>query len=150
MKFFPHSSGKSHQTFTFATVKDHIVNQVMRTFDEGADMAETLKKEKYKDLERIRPTRKLSAIEEAEARKIEQDGLDMLYKAELDEWMKRKRTFETNTTKAYGVIYNYCNKTMQCRIEEHPEFETKIENDPVELLKAIKVLMHDPVRARYP
>src|SRR4029079_12267359 len=44
----------------------------------------------------------------------------------------------------------YCVKTMQSRIEEHPEFETKIENDPIELLKAIKTLMHDPVRAQYP
>ena len=39
---------------------------------------------------------------------------------------------------------------MQHRIEEHPEFDSKIQNDPIELLKAIKIVMHDPIRAKYP
>ena len=39
---------------------------------------------------------------------------------------------------------------MQNRIEEHPGFETKIRDDPIELLERIKVLMHDPIRAKYP
>ena len=33
---------------------------------------------------------------------------------------------------------------MQQRIEEHPDFGT-IQDDPIELLKIIKLLMHDPV-----
>jgi hypothetical protein len=52
--------------------------------------------------------------------------------------------------KAYALIFGYCNKTMQSRVEEHPEFETSIKNDPIKLLEAIKVLMHDPIRAQYP
>ena len=53
--------------------------------------------------------------------------------------------------KAYTLIFSsYCNKTMQNRIEEHPDFESKIQDNPIELLKAIKILMHDPVRAKYP
>ena len=28
---------------------------------------------------------------------------------------------------------------MQHRIEEHPDFESTIQNDPIELLKAIKI-----------
>jgi hypothetical protein len=39
---------------------------------------------------------------------------------------------------------------MQARIEEHPDFSTKIEDDPIELLEALKTLMHDTVRAQYP
>jgi hypothetical protein len=31
----------------------------------------------------------------------------------------------------------------------HPEFESKIENDPIKLLKAVKILNNDLVRARY-
>ena len=54
-------------------------------------------------------------------------------------------------TKAYALIFsNFCNKTMQNRVEEHPEFETTIRDDPIELLNKIKVLMHDPIRAKYP
>jgi hypothetical protein len=39
---------------------------------------------------------------------------------------------------------------MQNRIEEHPEYETSIRDDPIVLLEKIKVLMHDPIRAKYP
>jgi hypothetical protein len=48
------------------------------------------------------------------------------------------------------IFSTYCNKTMQNRIEEHPEFEMTICDDPIELLNKIKVLMHDPIRATYP
>ena len=39
---------------------------------------------------------------------------------------------------------------MQQHIKQHPEFKSRICNDPMELLKATKQLMHDPVRAWYP
>jgi hypothetical protein len=53
--------------------------------------------------------------------------------------------------KTYSLIYlQHCNKTKQDRIHTHPDFETKIKNDPIELLKAIEILINDPVRARYP
>jgi hypothetical protein len=53
--------------------------------------------------------------------------------------------------KAYALIFStYCNKTMQNRIEEHPDFESTIRDDPIELLEKIKVLMYDPIRAKYP
>ena len=56
-------------------------------------------------------------------------------------------------SKAYSLIFvvQYCNKTMQNRIEEHPEYDTLIQDDPIELLNKIKVLMvHNPIRAKYP
>jgi hypothetical protein len=53
--------------------------------------------------------------------------------------------------KTYALIFStYCNKTMQNQVEEHPEFETTIRDDPKKLLNKIKVLMHDPIRAKYP
>ena len=32
----------------------------------------------------------------------------------------------------------------------HPEYDSKIQDNPIELLEVIKTLMHDPVRAQYP
>jgi hypothetical protein len=53
--------------------------------------------------------------------------------------------------KRHSLIYlQHCNKTIQDRITRHPEYESKIENDPIKLLKAVKILIIDPVRARYP
>ena len=39
---------------------------------------------------------------------------------------------------------------MQARIEHHPEYESKIQDNPIELLEVIKSLMYNPVRAQYP
>ena len=52
---------------------------------------------------------------------------------------------------AYALIKSqYCSKTMQTRIEEHPDYESKIDDDPIALLEAIRTLMHDTVRAQHP
>ena len=89
--------------------------------------------------------------ETGDKQKQEQDGLDIDYQEKLKMYLDRHRTLEQNLPKAYALIYStYCNKTMQNRIEEHPDFTTKLQDDPIELLKAIKVLMHDPIRAKYP
>ena len=39
---------------------------------------------------------------------------------------------------------------MQNRVEEHPDFHNKIEDDPIALLQAIKTLVHDTIRGQYP
>ena len=41
-------------------------------------------------------------------------------------------------------------KGMQDKIEQHPEYNTTIKKNPIELLKAIKILMHDTMRSQYP
>ena len=38
---------------------------------------------------------------------------------------------------------------MQQQVEEHPDFST-IQDDPIELLKVFKLVMHDLIQARYP
>jgi polyhydroxyalkanoate synthesis regulator phasin len=66
-------------------------------------------------------------------------------------YKKRKHELEDNMIKTYSVIYlQYCNKTIQDRIHAHPDFETKIKNDLIELLKAIEILINNPVKASYP
>ena len=70
---------------------------------------------------------------------------------EYERFIERRETLEANLLKAYALIYDtYCNKTMQNRIEESTDFETKIRDNPIELLKTIKIVMHDPARAKYP
>ena len=77
-----------------------------------------------------------------------QSGLDITFQEELRHHMDMEQDFRIELVQTYALIYsNYCTKTMQVRIEEHPDFTTKIRNDPIELLEVIKTLTHDPVRA---
>ena len=151
IKFFPHGIGRERQAVSYDTVKDHIVQYVQKTYRNGQDAAVSIRNLAVMDLTPHEPTRGISRNVDATANLKAQAGKDILYQAKLERYLERKDTLEQNLTKAYALIFStYCNKTMQNRVEEHPEFETTIRDDPIELLNKIKVLMHDPIRAKYP
>ena len=105
----------------------------------------------YEDLDLLMPARELSTKALDKGQELEQQGLDIRYKEDYRAWKKRVEAFEKNKPKFYALINaNYCTQTMRSRIEEHPDYETKIADDPIALLEAIRILMHDPMRARYP
>jgi hypothetical protein len=152
MKFIPHGIGKEvRQTAIYQTVKDYVIQLVQKSHRNGKDVADSIRKmEKINMTTRI-PLRKISAASVADDKATEQEGFIILYKGEIDRYMKRKHELDDNMNKTYSLIYlQHCNKTIQDRIHAHPDFETKIKNDPIELLKAIKILINDPVRARHP
>ena len=151
MKFFPHGIGRETQSVTYDTVKDAIVSYVQRTYKHGQDIAMSLRDLSKMDLTTLAPIRGQSEATETQENQMEQQGLDIMYQAKLEKYLDRKDTLDQNMTKSYALIYdNYCNKIMQNRIEEHPDYEGTIRDDPIELLMKIKVLMHDPIRAKYP
>ena len=46
--------------------------------------------------------------------------------------------YKNNKTKAYSLIWERCTRAMQSKIEQRTDFNVKIYNDPIELIKAIK------------
>ena len=155
IKFHPHGGGSQQQNVTFDTIKDHIIQQVQKTYKNGVDIAESLDKETKKDLKTLKPARAVSTATDATMKKIEQEGFDIEYKVQVTEFLKRELQLDENLTKTYALIYrNYCNRTIQLRMEEHKDFKIKVQNDPIEFLKAIRVLirvlMHDPARPSTP
>jgi hypothetical protein len=123
---------------------------VQKSFRNGKDVADSIRKMDRIDMTSKIPIRRLSGAANAVDRATEQEGYDILYKAEIDTYTKRKHKLEDNMNKTYSLIYlQHCIKTIQDRIHAHPDFETKIKNDPIELLKAIEILINDPVWARY-
>jgi hypothetical protein len=137
-------------TATYQTVKDYIIQLFQKSFRNGNDVPDSRRKMDRINMTLKIPIRQLSGATNADDRATEQEGHDILYKAEIDMYMKRKHKLEDNMNKTYSLIYlQHCNKTIQDRIHTHPDFETKIKNDLIKLLKAIEILINDPVRARY-
>ena len=55
----------------------------------------------------------------------------------------RERTLDSNLRVAYNIIFsNFCDKELQSRLEHKENFNKEIENDPFNLLAAIKEMMH--------
>ena len=69
----------------------------------------------------------------------------------MELYLEKNSEFEENWKKAYAFIFEqYCGKEMQISLKELETFETSVKGDPLELLRQVKVLMHTPIRARYP
>ena len=136
---------------TYNTVKDAIVQEVQEKYKYGSDIAKSIRQGKLFDIDSVMPIRKVSKVSDAEAKKDEQDGFNIRFQEELRVWMDRKFELEMNQSKAFSLIFStYCTKQMQQRIEEHPDYEKSIVDDPVKLVIEIKTLTHDSVRAEYP
>jgi hypothetical protein len=123
---------------------------VQKSFRNGKDVTDSIRKMDRIDMTSKIPVRRLSRATDADDRATEQEGYDILYKAEIDMYTKRKHKLEDNMNTTYSLIYlQHCNKTIQDRIHAHPDFETKIKNDPIELPKAIGILINNLVWVRY-
>ena len=151
MKFATQEQMSRGNYATYNTVKDIIVQEVQRKYKFGSDVAKSIRDGQRFDLTSVKPNRQVSAETDSDKKKIEQDGFDIQYQEELRVFLDRKALMKDNKNKTYSLIFSsYCTRQMQQRIEEHPEYNTKILDDPIELLKQIKTLTHDTVRAEYP
>jgi hypothetical protein len=92
MKFFPHGIGRERQTVSYDTVKDYIVQLIQKTYKNGQDTAVSIRDLKKKDLTPLQPTRGVAvAAVTAETLQL-QNGMDIIYQAELERYLDRKDT----------------------------------------------------------
>ena len=143
-KFSLHgNSKKGQQKATYTQVKNKICGIVQQTFTDGLLVANMLRNETKTTL--TAPTRDISSESDEAAKKIEQETFDMIFKAEMEEHIRQRNLLKQNIGKAYALIFNeYCTTGMQHKVEQAANYETTIRNDPFELLKKVKVLMHNP------
>ena len=148
MKFTTQTPGKTVYE-TYATVREYILQRIQKNYDSGYDIVQAIKDGKDKDWDAIEPIMEMaqpdSNISDADEREknqqFQQDMNKIAYQEKLGRHLDRKREVEQGLLKAYTKIYmNFCTKTMQQRIEEHPDFATTIENNPITLLEVIKQL----------
>jgi len=150
MKFAPlDAKGKSIQA-TYVQVKEALLFEIQKTFVCGARHVIT----SLEDEETVvlpRPRLQVSQLTDKDAKEHENDEFKIQYAEDIKDWNKERKQFEDALLKANGLIWSdYMSKSMMYKVEQHPEFASKIKGDPVELLKAIKLLMHDTIRSQYP
>ena len=111
------------------------------------DVIDTMKDKKKKD---VLGSVKLSTAvaigktpDEIEQARLENEVYKLEYVHQKRDARIRDETLDSNLRVAYTIIFsNYCDKELQNRLENKKDFTTKIENDPIELLTAIKDMMH--------
>ena len=82
---------------------------------------------------------------------MEQEQFNEEFKIDFQMYRQDEKKFKENWSRAYALIWKgYCAKEVQHAVEEMSEFEVRIKNYPLELLKEVETLMHVPQRAKYP
>ena len=148
--FAPHSSSRTN-TATFASVSEHIADRIQKTYQNGHDIAKSLRDGKLLDLTQDKPKQDIATHADEKTQKTMQDGFDLKYQALITLHTTRVQVLQANLAKAYALIMDdYCTKAMRNCIQEHPDFASKIQDNPIVLLETIKSCLHEPVRAQYP
>jgi hypothetical protein len=156
LKFIPHYSGKQ-QTVTYDTVKDHIIILIQKTYKHGSDIAQAIREgADPAEIGEGEPERELVTLPEGILSDkeqfrltLQQNGYDIEYKEALRKYNLQCDVYKDNKIKAFALIFSFCNKIMQNRIEEISDYETRVRDNPFELLAEIKRKMYDPARAKY-
>jgi hypothetical protein len=73
-----------------------------------------------------------------ELKEIENEQFKIEFKAGYDHYRSREQIYNNNVTKASALFWDRCAKGMKNKIKSRSDFKSKIENNPIELLQAIK------------
>jgi hypothetical protein len=130
--------GSSKQASDFETTSEFLVNYVKKTFDRGNDVAEALRVLEPCNTDLWKPSLAFSIESDTTLKAQENRQYELEYKADLDEFMRRRRAYNDNLFKAYALIWERCAKAMQNKIMAQSDFESKIYNNPIELLNTVK------------
>src|SRR6056297_2185936 len=84
------------------------------------------------------PVSKVSTNPNPEARKKENKDFNTVYQQEVKGWLARKKKFDLNMSKAFAVVFGRCTKQLQVKIANQSDYNSKIQDNTIELLKAIE------------
>ena len=90
---------------------------------------------------------------EKELRKLAlvQDRHNKAFDNAYDCFEERKENYMENMRKICMKIFDeYCTPAMQNRLQQHPEFNDKLKDNPIKTLEAIEILIYNLVRVVYP
>eukprot|EP00957_Ditylum_brightwellii_P091149 6939860-Ditylum_brightwellii.AAC.1 len=130
--------GTSMQASDYEMTAQFLINYVKKTFDRGNDVAETLHNLVKFETDDWKPKIKVSTEPDEDIGEVQNKQLEIEFKAELEEYLKRKRTYEDNLFKAFALIWERCAKAMKNKILARKDYQDEIYNDPINHLKAVK------------
>ncbi len=116
---------------------------MQRTMDHGEDIVTALRQKK--DIGFNQMISNLPIVKETATNNQKLAGQRRVQKI-----IDREGIYEINKTKAFGIIYGQCTRSLQNKLEEQKDYLTKIYNNPIETMAAIKELCYGYQPAKYP
>ena len=130
--------GSSKQASDYEVTAEFVVNHIKKTFERGNDVAEALRTLSKAQTNAWEPTLQISYDTDDNTKERENKQYEIKYKADLDESMRRKRSYDDNTFKAYALLWERWAKAMQNKVVSRSDYDTVVYNNLIALLRAIK------------
>ena len=90
---------------------------IQRTYLHGGNIHKALDDKAEFDFSAIMPKRSLSTNEDVDLKAQEDEDYEMIFKAELQLYLKQKMTHEANKEKANSLLWSQCSKQLQHKIQ---------------------------------
>ena len=138
LKDYTYYVGNNRQATDFETTTEFIINHIKKTYSHGIDIAAALSSMTPVDTSTWKPSLEMSLETDDQLRNNENRQFEIEFKELNSRYLTRLDNYEQNAIKAYALIWERCSQAMKDKIANLSNFETAIENDPIELLKEIK------------
>ena len=76
-------------------------------------------------------------------RATEQKQFDMEYKMEYDDYIKRKKSYKNNKTRAYGLILERCTRAMAQKIQARKNFNALVHLSKIRPYALVLLFLYD-------
>ena len=96
--------GSNKQASDYEVTVEFILNHIKMTYQDGNDIAESLKKETKTNADAWSPTLKFSTSSDTQVALQENKKFEMIHKDELDKAMKRKKRYNNNLHEAHAEL----------------------------------------------
>jgi hypothetical protein len=130
--------GSATQAADYETTTEFIINYIKKTFDYGNDIGTALRDLTPVDHDKWKVSMRFSKSDNSFTRDQENKQYEMEFRSDYEEYKRRVNSYINNLIKAYAIIWERCTKGMKQKIEARTDFHSKIEDNPIELLKVIK------------
>ena len=133
--------GTANHVADYEKTTAYHLTKLQTTLTESKEIIRALRDLTECDLDSLRPVLKTtSTAATAELKAAEIKQFEFEYKAELQAYLVLKRIYVSNKDKAYAHLWMHCTDEMQSKIKSRANFNSTIQDSPIELLKAIKEL----------
>ena len=148
-KFHLHGKSVTKTAVNYETVKKVILLKFPQEFKMGVYISEGLREMRAPTIPA--PTRQRSTDTDKTIASEENDSFDVIFAEEAKVYATEKRQLAVETRAAGSKIFlDYCTRGMQDKLEAETDFDKVLRDDPLKLLERIRVLMHEPDKAKEP
>ena len=114
------------------------MDPVKKMFEYGNDIGQALKQLTEIDTDPWKPSISMSTSADTAVKEAQNKQFEIEFKVDYEAYRKQVLECKNKRTKAYALLWERCTEGMKNKIEAHTDFKSKVKDNPIELLKAVK------------